>query len=64
MNNITKYVWIGVTSARSNLAYLGEVASRTIFLFVILRTYALTSKTKSVSRECRKKTSDHWLLEA
>ncbi|WP_026730847.1 ABC transporter permease [Fischerella sp. PCC 9605] len=36
MNNIIKYVWIGSTAARSNLAYLGEVASRAIFLFVIL----------------------------
>lgn len=36
MNNITKYIWIGWTSARSNLAYLAEVASRGVFLFVIL----------------------------
>ncbi|MBE9002339.1 ABC-2 family transporter protein [Nostoc sp. LEGE 12447] len=36
MNHITKYIWIGWTSARSNLAYLGEVASRGVFLFVIL----------------------------
>ncbi|OKH46268.1 hypothetical protein NIES2101_25405 [Calothrix sp. HK-06] len=36
MNNISKYIWIGSTAARSNLAYLGEVFSRTIFLFVIL----------------------------
>jgi ABC-2 type transport system permease protein len=31
-----KYLWIGWTSARSNFAYLKEVASRGIFLFVIL----------------------------
>ncbi|MEH1944499.1 MAG: ABC-2 family transporter protein [Nostoc sp.] len=36
MHHITKYIWIGWTSARSNLAYLGEVASRGVFLFVIL----------------------------
>lgn len=36
MNNITKYLWIGWTSARSNLAYITEVASRAVFLFVIL----------------------------
>lgn len=33
---LRKYLWVGVTSARSNLAYLGEVASRTVFLFIIL----------------------------
>ncbi|MEH1829812.1 MAG: hypothetical protein V7L22_31510 [Nostoc sp.] len=33
---MNKYTWIGWTAARSNLAYLGEVASRGIFLFVIL----------------------------
>lgn len=31
-----KYGWIGLTAARSNLAYLSEVAARTIFLAVIL----------------------------
>ncbi|WP_335211984.1 ABC transporter permease [Nostoc sp.] len=36
MNSLNKYTWIGLTAARSNLAYLGEVASRGIFLFVIL----------------------------
>ncbi|MBU7582907.1 MAG: ABC-2 family transporter protein [Nostoc sp. TH1S01] len=36
MNNITKYIWIAWTSARSNLAYITEVASRAVFLFVIL----------------------------
>ncbi|MEH1821011.1 MAG: ABC-2 family transporter protein [Nostoc sp.] len=35
-NSVNKYTWIGWTAARSNLAYLGEVASRGIFLFVIL----------------------------
>ena len=33
---LRKYTWIGLTSARSNLAYLGEVATRVIFLAVIL----------------------------
>lgn len=33
---LRKYTWIGRTAARSNLAYLGEVATRTIFLGVIL----------------------------
>jgi len=32
----SKYVWIGITAARSNLAYVGEVVARTIFLAVIL----------------------------
>ncbi|MFN6482668.1 ABC transporter permease [Nostoc sp. DedQUE02] len=36
MNSLNKYTWIGLTAARSNLAYWGEVASRGIFLFVIL----------------------------
>ncbi|MBW4612062.1 MAG: ABC-2 family transporter protein [Desmonostoc vinosum HA7617-LM4] len=36
MHNLNKYTWIGLTAARSNLAYLGEVAARGIFLFVIL----------------------------
>lgn len=36
MNNFTKYLWIGWTAARSNLAYITEVASRAVFLFVIL----------------------------
>lgn len=31
-----KYAWLGLTSARSNLAYLAEVAARTLFLGVIL----------------------------
>jgi ABC-2 type transport system permease protein len=32
----SKYLWVAVTSARSNLAYFGEVVARTIFLGVIL----------------------------
>src|SRR5262245_17857949 len=36
MMGIRKYTWIGLTAARSNLAYLGEVATRTVFLAVIL----------------------------
>ena len=34
--SIQKYSWIGLTAARSNLAYLSEVATRTLFLAVIL----------------------------
>src|SRR5262245_43796393 len=37
---MTKYTWIGYTAARSNLAYLGEVLSRTTFMAVILYTFA------------------------
>lgn len=33
---IRKYTWLAVTSARSNLAYIGEVGSRVIFLGVVL----------------------------
>jgi ABC-2 type transport system permease protein len=33
---IRKYSWIGWTAIRSNLAYLGEVISRALFLVVIL----------------------------
>jgi ABC-2 type transport system permease protein len=36
MNAIRKYLWIGVTSARANLAYTGEVIVRTCFMAVIL----------------------------
>jgi ABC-2 type transport system permease protein len=36
MKSLRKYTWIGLTAARSNLAYLGEVATRTVFLAVIL----------------------------
>jgi ABC-2 type transport system permease protein len=33
---VAKYAWIGLTAARSNLAYAGEVAARTLFLGVVL----------------------------
>jgi ABC-2 type transport system permease protein len=33
---LSKYVWAGLTAARSNLAYIGEVITRTVFLAVIL----------------------------
>jgi len=33
---VGKYAWIGLTAARSNVAYAGEVAARTVFLAVIL----------------------------
>jgi ABC-2 type transport system permease protein len=33
---LRKYVWVGVTSARSNLAYLGETLLQKVFLFIIL----------------------------
>jgi ABC-2 type transport system permease protein len=36
MISLRKYTWLGLTAARSNLAYVGEVATRTIFLGVIL----------------------------
>ena len=36
MNVLRKYFWVSYTSARSNLAYLGEVSGRVIFLSVIL----------------------------
>jgi ABC-2 type transport system permease protein len=36
MIGLRKYTWVGLTSARSNIAYLGEVATRAIFLGVIL----------------------------
>jgi len=38
-NAITKYTWISYTAIRSNLAYLGEVLSRTTFMAVILYTF-------------------------
>ena len=38
-NAITKYSWISYTAIRSNLAYLGEVLSRTTFMAVILYTF-------------------------
>jgi ABC-2 type transport system permease protein len=36
MLSIRKYTWVGLTAARSNLAYLAEVATRAVFLGVIL----------------------------
>jgi ABC-2 type transport system permease protein len=36
LNFMRKYLWVALTSARSNLAYLGEVSGRVIFLAVIL----------------------------
>lgn len=36
MISLRKYSWVGYISARANLAYLGEVAARIIFLSVIL----------------------------
>ena len=36
MSGAAKYAWIGLTAARSHLAYAGEVAARTVFLGVIL----------------------------
>jgi ABC-2 type transport system permease protein len=36
MKNVTRYLWIGYTAARSNLAYAGEVIYRTSFIAIIL----------------------------
>jgi len=36
MNALAKYVYVGRTAVRSNMAYLGEVAARVFFLTVIL----------------------------
>jgi ABC-2 type transport system permease protein len=36
MKGTLKYIWIGMTAARSNLAYPGEIAGRTVFLAVLL----------------------------
>jgi ABC-2 type transport system permease protein len=36
MNRITKYVYVGYTAVRSNIAYLGEVLARVLFLGVVL----------------------------
>lgn len=36
MNSFRKYLWVAVTSARSNFAYLSDVSARIIFLTVIL----------------------------
>ncbi len=54
MNVLRKYFWVAFTSARSNLAYLGEVSGRVIFLAVILyiflclwkETYGCTGATR------------------
>lgn len=51
---LRKYGWVGLTAARSNLAYFGEVAARVIFLFLILYiflrlwqvTYSETGETR------------------
>jgi ABC-2 type transport system permease protein len=54
MNAIRKYVWIGVTSARANLAYTGEVIVRTIFmaviLFIFLRLWTAVYSSSSSER--------------
>ncbi len=50
---MSKYFYIALTSIRSKLAYLGEILSKTIFLFVVLYiflclwrvTFAETSQT-------------------
>jgi len=49
-----KYYWIALTSAKSNLAYLGEVGSRVVFLgvilYIFLRLWQVTySETHSTS---------------
>lgn len=36
MNRITKYLYVGYTAVRSNVAYFGEVAVRVLFLGVVL----------------------------
>lgn len=54
MTAITKYLYIGRTAIRSNLAYFGEVLARVIFLSVLLyiflqlwaRTYAETGSDR------------------
>jgi ABC-2 type transport system permease protein len=40
MSSILKYAWIAYTSARSNIAYLGELVMRTAFMAVILYIFA------------------------
>jgi ABC-2 type transport system permease protein len=40
MKAASKYAWIGYTSARSNLAYAGEMVVRTAFMGVILYIFA------------------------
>src|SRR5262245_11409532 len=39
MTAITKYTWIGYTSVRSNLAYVGELAARTTFMATVLYVF-------------------------
>lgn len=39
MSELRKYIWIGIISARSNLAYFGEVSARVIFLGVLLYVF-------------------------
>ncbi len=36
MKRLSKYTWVALVSAQSNLAYFGDVASRLVFLAVIL----------------------------
>jgi len=53
VQGMSKYFYIALTSIRSRLAYLGEIGSKTIFLFVVLYiflclwkvTYAETNQT-------------------
>jgi ABC-2 type transport system permease protein len=54
MNALRKYWWVALTAARSNLAYLGDVSSRVLFLGIILyvflrlwqTTYSQTGSTQ------------------
>jgi viologen exporter family transport system permease protein len=39
MTAIAKYTWIGYTSVRSNLAYVGEIAARTTFMATVLYVF-------------------------
>lgn len=51
MNSFQKYYWVAFTSARSNLAYFGEVTGRVIFLAVILFIFlCLWKETYGVSQ--------------
>lgn len=45
MSAASKYLWVGMTSARSNLAYFGEVVARTAFLGVIMFIFLQLWKT-------------------
>lgn len=51
---LNKYYWIAMTSAKSNLAYLGEVGSRVIFLgvilFIFLRLWQVTYHETGVDK--------------